>query len=259
MTARDSITPGQLFSDVRTALRTRHYSPRTEEAYVGWIRRFISFCGRKHPRELGQSDLARFLGALRTERNISGSTQNQALAAISFLYGQVLGAPLPNAHAFSQPSRPERVPTVLTPREVELLLSAMHGTPRLMASPLYGGGMRLLECARLRIKDLDLDRREIRVRDGKGRKDRITTLPASLVSSLQQHIESVRDLHQSDLRAGAGFVELPGALLIKYPSAAREWPWQWLFPATRHYVDAASGQRRRHHLHETVLQRAVRA
>jgi integron integrase len=251
-------TPSQLFSDVRAALRVRHYSPRTEEAYIGWIRRFISFGGRRHPRELGQPDLERFLSALRTERNVSSSTQNQALAAISFLYEKVLRTPLLNLHELARPSQPERIPTVLTPREVERLLSVMSGVPRLMASLLYGAGLRLLECARLRIKDLDLERREVRVRDGKGRKDRITTLPMSLVSSLRQHLELVHALHQRDLRAGAGFVELPGALLIKYPSAASEWPWQWLFPATRHYVDAASGQRRRHHLHETVLQRAVR-
>lgn len=189
---------------------------------------------------------------------VSASTHNQALAAILFLYEHVLRTPLADRQRFALPEHSTRVPTVLTPREVERLLANMSGVPRLMASLLYGAGLRLLECVRLRIKDVDLERRELRVRDGKGGSDCVAPLPLALVAELERHIERARRLHQADLRIGAGFVDLPAGLARKYPLAPREWPWHWLFPATRQYEHAETGQRRRRHLHETVLQRAVR-
>ncbi|MCC6552397.1 MAG: integron integrase [Polyangiaceae bacterium] len=250
--------PPRLLDRVRDAIRTRRYSPRTEEAYSAWIRRFVLFHGRRHPRDLGPADVEAFLTHLATERHVSASTQNQALAAILFLYTHVLDLPLARHVDFTRAKRPERLPAVLTPNEVSALLDRMTGVPRLMASLLYGAGLRLLECAELRVKDLDLERREILVRDGKGRKDRITMLPLRLVSPLRDHLTATRAQHAADLAAGAGWVALPDALGRKYPNAGREWPWQGVFPATRPYRDRETGQLRRHHLHETVLQRAVR-
>ncbi|MEP7122168.1 MAG: integron integrase [Byssovorax sp.] len=189
---------------------------------------------------------------------ISASTQNQALAALLFLYVRVLSVPLGRLSDFTRAKRPHRVPTVPAQTEVAAVLDRMTGVPALMAALLYGAGLRLLECARLRTKDLDFERREIVVRDDKGRKDRITMLPERMADLLRAHLDGARELHAHDVAAGAGWVELPDALDRKYPNAAREWPWQWVFPATRTYVDPATGRVRRHHLHETVLQRAVR-
>jgi integron integrase len=189
---------------------------------------------------------------------VATSTRNQALAALLFLYTHVLSCPLATLRDFPHARRPHRVPNVLTPAEATALLDRMTGVPALMASLLYGAGLRLLEHARLRVKDLDFERHEIVVRDGKGRRDRVTMLPESLVESLDSHLGRARTQHAADLAAGAGWVELPDALDRKLPNAGREWPWQWAFPATRTYTDKATGQVRRHHLHETVLQRAVR-
>jgi integron integrase len=243
---------------VRDALRLRHYSPRTIRSYCDWVRRFILFNGKRHPAELDRAAVQRFLTHLAVQKAVSASTQNQALGALLFLYHDVLAISLEREMRFVRAKRPEHLPVVLTPEEVRAVLARMQGTPRLMASLLYGSGLRLLECAQLRIKDVDFERSEIRVRDGKGRKDRVVPLPASLTSHLRQHVEGIRAQHRSDLAAGNGYVALPAALARKYPNAAREWPWQWLFPATRHYLDTATQQRRRHHLHETVLQRALR-
>jgi integron integrase len=248
----------KLLDLMHRALRVRHYSPRTEQAYCQWVRRFILFHGKRHPSELGAPEVQAFLDHLARDRGVSAGTQNQALAALVFLYNDVLAVRLEKQITLVRAQRPERIPIVLTGHEVSLLLAEMSGTPRLMASMMYGAGLRLLECAQLRIKDVDFERREIRVRDGKGRKDRLTPLPLALMSDLKAHLQQVERLHQQDLREGAGHVALPDALLRKYPGAAREWPWQWLFPATRKYVDDQTRETRRHHLHETVVQRAVR-
>jgi len=251
--------PLRLLDRVRVAVKARHYSPRTEDAYVGWIRRFILFHDKRHPEEMGEPEITAFLSDLATEGRVAASTQNQALAALLFLYQRVLGRNLEWLADVVHAKRPDRLPVVLSRDEVAAVLGRMRGMPRLMASLLYGAGLRLLECAELRVKDLDFDRHELTVRDGKGRKDRLTMLPERLAPALRAHLAQVRDRHRNDLAAGSGFVALPDALDRKYPSASRDWPWQWVFPAARHYVDRVTGEKRRHHLHETVLQRAVKA
>jgi len=250
--------PPRLLDRVRAAIRARHYSPRTEAAYVGWIRRFILFHGKRHPLELGEAEVTGFLTSLATGGRVAASTQNQALSALLFLYREVLKRELAWLDGVVRAKRPVRLPVVLSREEVAALMRQLRGVERIMASLLYGAGLRLLECCRLRVKDVDFDRREITVRDGKCGKDRVTLLPERLTAPLAAHLERVRRLHEEDLRAGTGSVELPAALERKYPRAPWEWGWQWVFPATRHYVDAQSGRRRRHHLHESVLQRAVR-
>ena len=250
--------PPRLFDRVREAARVRHYSRRTESAYLAWIRRFIFFHGKRHPAEMGAPEITKFLSSLAVEGNVAASTQNQALSALLFLYRDVLEQDLPWLDDVVRAKRPARLPVVLTRDEVRTLLLQMHGVPRLMAMLLYGAGLRLLECAHLRVKDVDFARNQLVVRSGKGDKDRVTMLPAVVKAELTRHLEAVKQQHEMDLRHGAGWVELPSALARKYPNAGREWPWQWVFPATRIYVERATGQRRRHHLHESVLQRAVR-
>lgn len=249
----------RLLDVVRARIRAKHYSPRTEEAYVGWIRRYIRYHGRRHPRQMGEAEVSAFLSSLAVEGGVAASTQNQALSALIFLYAEVLGAPFDCLDGIVRARRPARLPVVLTVDEVRRLLAELRGTEWLMASLLYGAGLRLLECAEIRIKDVDLDKRELRIRDGKGRKDRVTVIPARLVEPLAMQVASVRRLHGSELASGGGRVSLPDALERKYPNAGREFGWQWLFPATRTYVDPRTGDRRRHHLHESVLQRAVQA
>ena len=243
---------------VRSAIRVHHFSRRTEEAYAGWIRRFIIFHGKRHPKDLGSPEITSFLSSLAVRNHVSASTQNQALAALLFLYREVLRQELPwlDGIARAKPSR--RLPVVLTRDEVRRVMAQLAGTARLMAMILYGTGMRIMECCTLRIKDIDLERNQITVRCGKGAKDRVTLLPASTKAALRAQIESVRRLHDEDLRCGGGWVELPGALARKYPNAGREWMWQWVFPATRTYLHAGTMQRRRHHLHESVLQKSIR-
>jgi integron integrase len=250
--------PPRLLDQVRAELRLRHYSPRTEAAYVQWIRRFILFHGKRHPLTLGARHVAVFLTHLATEANVSASTQNQALNALTFLYGQVLGRNLEALGGFVRARKPQRLPVVLTVAEVRAVLERLHGSPRLVASLLYGSGLRLLECLELRVKDVDFAQQEIRVRQGKGRKDRVTPLPAACVTGLREHLVAVRALFESDLREGHGGVVLPAALGRKYPNAGREWGWQWLFPAGRRYRDGSAGVERRWHLHETAVQRAVK-
>jgi len=250
--------PPRLFDRIRSALRVRHYSPRTEIAYTRWIRRFIVFHGKRHPREMGEGEVTAFLSSLATDRHLSASSQNQALGAILFLYREVLGRELAWLDDVVRAKRPVRLPVVLSRQEVRAVLDRLDGVPKLMASLLYGAGLRLLECARLRVKDVDFDRNEVVVRAGKGDKDRVTMLPASAKHDLSRHLEQTKRQHEQDLRLGAGWVELPGALGRKYPNAGREWAWQWVFPATRSYFHHATAQRRRHHLHESVLQRALK-
>lgn len=248
----------RLLDRVRSAIRARHYSPRTETAYVMWIRRFIFFNHKRHPNDLGPGEVNAFLTHLATNKMVAASTQNQALSALLFLYGEVLGRPLEGFGDVVRAKRPTRLPTVLTRDEVTSILTQLRGTCWLMASLLYGSGLRLLECCELRIKDVDLTRSEINVRDAKGGRDRVTMLPRSLAVPLTRHLAVVKAQHDDDLREGAGSVALPGALDAKYPRAPWEWSWQWVFPATRLYVDRTTGVRRRHHLHESVLQRAFK-
>lgn len=247
----------RLLDQVRAAIRTRHYSYRTEETYVGWIRRFILFHGKRHPAEMGKTEITAFLTSLAVEHHVAASTQNQALAAILFLYKDVLGQDPGWCDDIVRAKRPMRLPVVLTRAEVEALLRQLDGIVSLMATLIYGSGLRLMECLRLRVKDIDFERREIVVREGKGDKDRVTMLPATLVTPLRAHLSRVATLHASDLANGNGRVMLPDALTRKYPDAERQWAWQWVFPASRPSRDPRSGLRRRHHLDPSVLQRAI--
>ena len=254
-----------LITQVRNAIRLRHYSRRTEDVYIQWIRRFIKHCGMRHPRALGAAEVSGFLSSLAVEANVSASTQNQALAALLFLYREVLQAPVGWLHALVRAKRPVRVPMVLTREEVRRVFARLkgRGPAALVAGVLYGTGMRLIEALSLRVKDIDFGMNQITVREGKGDRDRRTMLPERLKGPLLRHLAEVRTQHERDLEEGAGWVELPGALGIKYPQAGREWGWQWVFPAGRGYVEPQTGQRRRHHLHESGMQRvfkeAVRA
>jgi integron integrase len=248
----------RLLDRVRQAIRARHYSRSTEKAYVAWIRRFILFHGKRHPAEMGEREIAQFLTSLASRARVSASTQNQALAALLFLYRNVLDRELDLLQGVVRAKERLRLPVVLSRREVAAVLSRLRGTVRLMASLMYGSGLRLMECCRLRLKDLDLPRREIVVRDGKGRKDRVTVVPEKLVKPLAEHLKRVQLQYREDVLQGAGYVELPYALARKYPNAAREWVWQWVFPATSHYRDGETGRLRRHHLHQSVVQRAVK-
>jgi|SRR5689334_21860502 len=245
-----------LLDAVRLELRTRHYSRRTEQAYVAWIKRYARHFRGRHPRELDEPEVRAYLAHLATERKVSASTQSQALAAIQFLYRDVLRRPIGFINGVPRAKRRERLPVVLTRNEVRALIEQLRGTKRIMALLLYGAGLRLNECLSLRVKDIDFEMRQIVVRGGKGDKDRVTMLPASVEGALRTQLDQVRALHARDLAAGGGAVQLPGALARKLPEAARAWGWQWVFPASSRHRDA-SGQIRRHHTHESVLQRAV--
>ena len=257
LVVRETAPKPRLLDRVRHAIEARHYSRRTEKAYVHWIKRYIFFHGKRHPAEMGTAEVTAFLTSLAVQSKVAASTQNQALSALLFLYREVLGVELPWLDDVVRAKRPLHLPVVLTRDEVRAILQRLDGVPRLMAILLYGAGCACLECCRLRVKDVDFAMNQITVRDGKGQKDRPTMLPAAVKAELAAHLERVRAQHQADLRRGAGWVELPGALMRKYPNAGREWGWQWVFPATRFYVDR-EGRRRRHHLHESVLQRAVK-
>jgi len=210
----------------------------------------------RHPDQMGESEISAYVSYLATRRKLSASTQSQALSALLFLYRKVLRREL-NLMEIARAKIPARRPAVLSRQEVDAVLGRLHGTPRLMASLMYGAGLRVLECCRLRVKDMDFERRELTIREGKGEKDRITVLPARLVEPLKERLRRVQSQHERDLKAGAGAVQLPYALGRKYPQAIYDWGWQWIFPATRIYTDLETGERRRHHLHETVVQRAV--
>lgn len=250
--------PSTLITQVQQALRLRHYSPRTEEAYVGWIRRYVRHHGLRHPRSLGGADVTAFLTWLATEGRVSASTQTQALSALLFLYRDVLRLPLTDVGEVVRARVPVRVPTVLTRAEVAAVLDRMRGVERLVAGLLYGSGLRLLECLGLRVKDVDLGGRAIVVRGGKGAVDRRTMLAERAVAALEAQLERVRARHLRDLAVGKGTVLLPYALSRKLPSASRELAWQFVFPAGRYHCDPATGSTGRWHLHESVVQRAVK-
>lgn len=250
--------PPRLLDRVRARLRLKHYSLRTEQAYVGWIRRFILANGKRHPGEMGAGEVEAFLTDLATRGEVAAGTQNQALSALLFLYREVLEIDLPWMETMVRAKRPKRVPVVLSRDEVDRLLAQLDGRYALMASLLYGAGMRLMECVRLRVKDMDFERNEICVRDGKGGKDRRVPLPRRLADALKTQRDRVAILHRRDLAQGCGAVWLPHALARKYPSAPRELGWQYVFPSGRLSADPRSGQVRRHHLDEAGLQRAVR-
>jgi integron integrase len=247
----------RLIPTVRDAFRVRHYSRRTEEAYIGWIKRFIYFHNKRHPSSMGGDEVNAFLTSLAVDGNVSASTQMQALSALLFLYRLVLSDPLPWLNDVVRASRPLHIPAVMTPEEVILLLKKMSGVPKLIALLLYGGGLRLLECLQLRVKDVHFGRCELYVRDTKGKRDRVTTLSQRVQPILREHLEKVRALHTRDRSRGFGAVMLPKALDRKIPHAATDWEWQWVFPAHRRFR-ADDGIERRHHLHETVMQRAIR-
>ena len=248
----------RLLDLVRDRIRLKHYSIRTEQAYLDWIRRFILFHGKRHPAEMGKPEVEGFLNDLAVNRNVSASTQNQALSALLFLYKEVLGTELDWMESVVRAKRPERLPVVLTQSEVHAVLAHMDGQQGLLARLLYGTGMRLMEGVRLRVKDVDFQMRQIVVRDGKGEKDRVTMLPEKLVGPIEANLEKARALHEQDLREGFGEVYLPYALERKYPNAGREWGWQYVFPAAKRSVDPRSGKERRHHLDEQAVQRAMK-
>lgn len=248
----------RLLDRMRGRMRRLGLSIRTEEVYVGWVRRFILANAKRHPRDMGAREVERFLTGLAVRGHVSASTQNQALSALLFLYREVLQQELPWMDGIHRAKRPKRLPVVLSREEVAALLGEMEGVTWLMASLLYGAGLRLMECVRLRVQDVDFVRREITVRQGKGGKDRRTMLPTSSVEALQSQMAEARRVHKRDLDAGFGAVWLPDALARKYPGAAREWAWQYVFPASARSTDPRSGVTGRHHLDETVLQRAVK-
>ena len=248
----------KFLDEIRQLMRLRHYSRRTEEAYIGWIRRYILFHGKRHPRDLGESDIAKFLSSLAVEGRVAASTQNQALNALLFLYKEVLRRQLGFIGETVRAKRPAKLPVVLSRAEVKSILENLPGQYRLMGQLLYGSGLRLLECLRLRVKDVDLQYLYITVREPKGGRERKTMLPVSLAPALREHLEKVKRRHQQDLADGFGSVHLPGALERKLPSASREWPWQYVFPAERRSIDPRTGIERRHHVNEKNLQNAVK-
>jgi integron integrase len=248
----------KLLDQLRNAIRLRHYSIRTEEAYVQWAKRFILFHNKRHPKDMGRSEIEAFLTHLAVSGKVAASTQNQALNAIVFLYRELLGREIGELEAVVRAKRPPKLPVVFSVSETKRVLARLDGTTGLMARLLYGSGLRLMECLRLRVKDIDFEYRQITVRDGKGAKDRVTMLPASLIAPLQEHVARVKALHEADLAAGHGDVYLPFALERKYPSANREWGWQYVFPSAKRSFDPRSGLIRRHHAAESVLQRAVK-
>jgi integron integrase len=249
----------RLLDRVREATRRLHYSIRTEDAYVSWAKQFVLFHGKRHPLEMGEPEVVAFLTHLAVRRDVAASTQNQALSALLFLYKVVLERPLSALDdGVVRAKSPERLPTVFSRAEARAVLAQLDGTAWLAASLMYGSGLRLMECLRLRIKDIDFDQVRIIVRDGKGQKDRATLLPAATVEPLCRQIEHVRALHQADLRDGFGRVHLPFALAVKYPEADRQPGWQYLFPSGRRAVDPRTGVVRRHHLAESALQKAVK-
>lgn len=252
-------TGKKLLDVVRDTIRRKHYSIRTEEAYVNWIRRFILFHGKRHPKDMGAAEVEAFLTHLATEGHVSASTQNQAFSALLFLYRKVLHRELDAPVHALRAKESRHIPAVLTREEVRQVIAQLSGVYQLQARLLYGSGLRLLECLRLRVKDIDFQRRAITVRDTKGNEDRITMLPDSVIEPLKEHLQRVRRLHEEDLAKGYGSVYLPDALDRKYPNASREWIWQYVFPSDRLSTDPRSGVVRRHHLDESGLQKAVRA
>ena len=253
-----TILAPKLLDQVRGKIRLKHYSIRTEQAYLDWIKRFILHFDKKHPKNLGAAEVEKFLTYLAVEGKVAASTQNQAKSALLFLYRQVLEIELPWLDNVEQAKAPKRLPVVLTRAEVQSVLSRLEGTHWLIANLLYGTGMRIMECLRLRVKDIEFTRKEILIRDGKGFKDRVTMLPLALLNPLREHLKNVKALHDQDLAVGYGSVYLPNALEKKYPTAARDWGWQYAFPTKGMSTDPRSGETRRHHVQEQTVQRAVK-
>ncbi len=252
--------PKKLLDQYRERIRLKHYSPRTEKAYVGWVREYILFHHKRHPREMGITEINQFLTHLVTERNVSPSTQNQALCAILFLYHNLLNIKLNETElAFVRPERESRVPTVLSAPEARAIITNLTGAYKLMAQIMYGSGLRLMECLQLRVKDIDFANRCILVYDGKGRKDRVTMLPDSITAPLREHLCRVRALHQKDLSLGLGLVHIPDGMYKHDPTAQKQWIWQYVFPTSTLCTDPETGKTYRHHIHETALQRSIRA
>ncbi len=254
----DTADPPRLLDRVRDIIRLKHYSIRTEQAYVDWIKRFILFHDKRHPRQLGATEVEAFLTHLAVDRNVSAATQNQAQSGLLFLYREVLGVELPWLDQVTRARAPTRLPVVLTADEVTRVLDRLKGTHRLIGRLIYGAGLRILEALRLRVKDVEFERGEILVRDGKGAKDRVTMLPRGLTQLLRAHLDDVASTHRQDLGDGFGAVWLPHALSRKYPGAPREWAWQYVFPADRRSKDPRTGIVRRHHVGDQAFQRAMR-
>ncbi len=249
--------PKKLLDQVRHNIRLKHYSARTEQAYVNWIRRYIYFHKNKHPRKMGKPEIEEFLTYLAIARKVSSSTQNQALNALIFLYREVLEQPWNDVDAM-RARKPQRLPVVMSPDEVSQVISAMEGVQQLIAKLLYGSGLRLMEAMRLRIKDIDLKRSQILVREGKGTKDRITLLPEAIKPVLTEHLQRVEQIYENDLENDYDGVSMPGALDKKYPTASKEWAWQYVFPSERYFIDRITEETKRHHLHESSVQKAVK-
>src|SRR5205809_2128681 len=248
----------KLLDQVRNAIRVKHYSIRTEQAYIDWIKRFILFHGKRHPAEMGEEEVARFLTHLARDMNVAASTQNQALSALLFLYKEVLKHEIGWLQKVERAKKPPKLPVVLSRGEVKEIFAHLHGVPKLMAGLLYGSGLRLMECVRLRIKDIDFALAQITVRDAKGGKDRITMLPLNLAEPLRRHLLRVKAQHEQDLEDGVGSVHLPFALSRKIPSAARAWAWQYVFPSSRISIDPRTGAKQRHHTAEGILQTTLK-
>ncbi len=254
----ESFRAPKLLDQLSNALRSRHYSKRTEKAYCQWVKRFIQFHDLRHPAEMGETEINAFLTYLAVEQKVAASTQNQALAALLFLYRHVIGRDVGDLGHVIRARKPQRVPVVMTREEVKAVLNELEGDSWLMASLLYGSGLRLMECLRLRVQDVDLTRSEITVRSGKGNKDRVTMLPESLKPPLKDQLRRAKAIHERDLADGWGRVELPEALARKYPNAPAQWPWQWVFPQQNRWTNAETKTQGRHHTHETMLQRSMK-
>ncbi len=256
--SKERRVPSPFLTEVRAAIRVRHYSRRTEDAYIYWIRRFIRFHALRHPRELGEKEVAAFLTYLAVTENVAAATQNQALNALLFMYKAVLQRPLDNIEGATRAKRPQRLPVVLTVGEVRRVLANLSGAHWLIGCLLYGSGLRLMEAVHLRVKDLDFEHRAILVRDGKGGKDRVVTLPDEIIVPLRRNLLWARSLHQRDIENGLGEVYLPHRLAKKYPNAPREWGWQYVFPSRQTSTNQRSGTERRHHIAESAVQKAVK-
>ncbi len=248
----------RLLDQVRNVIRCKHYSIRTEQSYVDWIKRFIYFHNKQHPKDMGESHISEFLTHLAVDRKVASSTQNQALCALVFLYRNVLEKDIGEFENLIRAKKPQKLPVVFTRDEVKQILLQLSGANWLMGQLIYGGGLRIMECVRLRVKDVDFGYGQIVVRDGKGKKDRVTMLPELIVEELQRHLLKTKKIHEMDLKAGFGAVYLPYALERKYKNANISWGWQYIFPSTRRSIDPRSGVERRHHISETVPQRAVK-
>ena len=248
----------KLLDQLREALRSRHYSRRTEQTYCQWVKRFIYFHNVRHPKDMAETEINAFLTYLAVKEKVAASTQNQALSALLFLYRHVLGREVGDLGEVLRARKPKRLPVVMTREEVKAVLSHLEGDKWLMASLMYGAGLRLMECLRLRVQDIDFSRNEIIVRDGKGPKDRVTMLPESLKAPLREHLKKVKAIRERDLAEGLGRVQMPLALDRKYPNAPKEWPWQWVFPQEHRWTNSQTKEQGRHHMDESLVQKAVR-